>query len=644
MLKIKNLFIILLFSCLIACGGGGGSTNPVQPTVTNETFSINGHDISTDVIHDDDTSIEMTNTSASPLSIQSIALNSESDTIKPTSTCLNKTLQQGEKCTIDLGVNGVYTAQSNIKMTVVTDKDVTTTSLPIWNYGYTNNISDPSKKLLFSGGITPANSNGYIEIKQLGIQEIKVTNAESSPLFISQVNFQGGEMNVDQGIMAPNFMDSKLSTCGGKLKSGASCSIFVSFNAIQNDTINYADTLKIWYKNGTVANKTQIGNGVYLKDLLSANCNSLGNCPIFAKTIQGHKLTLENIRMFAPIQNVDFTTQTDNGCGMGFNFESGSCNVKLFLKSYPVGLEDGGIVADVKYWVNNTYSVTFIQYATGKIHIDNSQTQQLELDAPANFANSYYDDDGVFVSNGKTVTLSNPKVNHFSMKIQKITFLPSNTNFQDIDSHQLITTESAITQNQCDGTTLQPDGSCKLQLAGGMNGYDEMGSLQVEFSIDGNTQVYTTVMTLGKIQSTLLNVSVDSPDPIVSDDVTVWKTGDDTTKTINVIASKNNVGVAIANNLNDSGTYVILNNFKGVLTSVFPNCRGYTSENHYYMYPNDVQRYYCAYEIDVSNQVGSTIPMNLILGNHKEINLTLNWQVIAPPKSYIKPVFKGNYK
>ena len=169
--SIKNIVMIISFLFLISCGGGGssgGSSDSPKPSVKTESFSIDGKDISETVIHSiGDASIEMTNINNTPITIKSIKLNNELDTINSNSTCLNKTLKQNETCSINLVINGVYTSNTNIAMTLFTDSIAINTQLSIWNYLYTNNITDQSKKLQFSTLTTLANSNGYVEIKQL---------------------------------------------------------------------------------------------------------------------------------------------------------------------------------------------------------------------------------------------------------------------------------------------------------------------------------------------------------------------------------------------------------------------------------------------------------------------------------------------
>ena len=646
MRSIKNIVMIISFLFLISCGGGGssgGSSDSPKPSVKTESFSIDGKDISETVIHSiGDASIEMTNINNTPITIKSIKLNNELDTINSNSTCLNKTLKQNETCSINLVINGVYTSNTNIAMTLFTDSIAINTQLSIWNYLYTNNITDQSKKLQFSTITTLANSNGYVEIKQLGTQEIKITNAESSPVFITKLNYQGAVMKVDQGVMIPNYLISNLNTCGGTLLSGASCSVFVNFNAIQNGQAPNADVLEVWYKSGNIANKVSIGNGVQLQNLLSINCNSLGNCPIYSKSIVSHKLALSNLVIDTP-DNIDATTNTTNGCIGGFNFESSTCNIKLSLRAYPIGAQSTKVSAYVKYYVDDNYTVTFFIYADGYIHLDNTQTQQFEISAPSLYANSYFDDDGMFVSNGKAITIVNPRNNSKNMTIKKITFIPAKTNYQDVDTQMLISSESAISQDKCTGTTLQPtDEKCTVNLASGMNAYGDMGSLSIDFTIDGITQVFNTMIVLGKVQETNLNISVSNPDPSIDDLLPIWKTGNDISKPINIIASRNYGLVQIANYNNDSGTYVLLDNYSGKLMQTTPSCLGY-EPNKFYMYPS--KNYFCGYRFDLSSKaVANIVPLTLILGNHKEIKLNINWQIVDHSKNYVKPILKGNVK
>ena len=646
MTNIKNIALMMLSVLLIACGGGGsgGGSATGNSASATETYSIDGNDInSIDALHTiGDTSIEMSNKNATPLTIQSIQLDNESDTVKSRSTCLYKNLNQNDTCNIDLDIQGVYYYKANVTMTINTNNGVKKIVLPIWNYNYTNNITDQSKKLQFSTNDTPQSTNGYIGVYKLGIQPIIITNVESSPLYINQLNYYGASMKVDQGSMIPNYVVSNLNTCGGTLLSGASCEIYVSYNAITNGNLVGIDKLEVWYRGASVANKINVSNGVYLQNLLSMDCSSLGNCPIYSKSITEHKLILSSIMIVTP-SGIDSTANTDNGCIFGYNFESGVCNIALSLKSYPVGSQVGYVSVYAKYYVDSYHTITFFMFAYGSIHLDNTQTQQFEFMTPPLYANSYFDDNGVFVSNGKMITITNPRNNFKNMTIQKIELIPESTNYQDIDNKLLITSESAISQDKCTGTTLQPtDDKCTLFLAAGMNAWGNMGNLKIDFTIDGNQQVFTTVTTLGKVTDTNLRIVVDDPDPNVSDLLTIWKSGDAIPNVINVIASKKWVGVSIENLANDSGTYVILDNFTGVQTSVIPDCRGYTAKTQHYMYPS--KNYYCAYEIDVTNQVGQNIPMRLILGNHKEVQLNLNWQVIAPTTSYVKPIFKGSVK
>ena len=235
MINTKKIILIVFSLFLIACSGGGsGGGGVIKAAVINETYSIDGKDVTTiDALHTiGDSFIEMSNKNATPLVIQNIQLDNESDAIKSSSTCLNKTLNQNEKCSIDLDIKGVYTAKTNVTMTINTSSGVKKIVLPIWNYNYTNNITDQYKKLKFSTSDTPQSINGYVGVYKLGTQPITITNAESSPLYLVTVNYFAADMIVDQGLMKPNYVVSNLNTCGGTLLSGASCNIYVSYNSI----------------------------------------------------------------------------------------------------------------------------------------------------------------------------------------------------------------------------------------------------------------------------------------------------------------------------------------------------------------------------------------------------------------------------
>lgn len=45
-----------------------------------------------------------------------------------------------------------------------------------------------------------------------------------------------------------------------------------------------------------------------------------------------------------------------------------------------------------------------------------------------------------------------------------------------------------------------------------------------------------------------------------------------------------------------------------------------------------------------STIVGDIVPISLTLGNHKEIKLNINWQIVDHSKNYVKPILKGNVK
>jgi hypothetical protein len=230
-------------------------------------------------------------------------------------------------------------------------------------------------------------------------------------------------MIVDQGLMKPNYVVSNLNTCGGTLLSGASCNIYVSFNAITNSVNPVGlDKLEIWYRGASIANKVNVGNGTHLENLLSVDCDHLGNCPVYTKSIAEHHLILSSMDILTP-DNIISSTNTDNGCIAGYDFGAGVCNINLSLKQYPVGSQTGWVAAYIKYYVNDYYTITFIRYADGSIHLDNTQTQQLSFMTPSLYANSYFDDNGVFVSNGKPITITNWN-NPKSMTIQKINFIP----------------------------------------------------------------------------------------------------------------------------------------------------------------------------------------------------------------------------
>ncbi len=545
MANIKNIALMMLSLLLIACGGGSGGGSSGGSTTTNsisttETYSIAGNDInSIDALHNiGDASITMAHNSATPLIIQSIQLDNESDTVKSSSSCLNNTLKQNDTCNIDLDIQGIHYYKTNVTMTINTNNGVKKIVLPIWNYNYTNNITDQSKKLQFSTRISSQpNILGDISIDKLGTQPITITNVESSPLYLTNVNYNAVILQVDQGSMQPNYVVSNLNTCGGRLLSGASCELYVSYNAITNGNPVGTDKLEVWYMGASVANKVNVSNGVRIQNIMSMNCNSLGICPIFTKTISNHKLILSSI-MIVPPEGINSTTNTDNGCVVGYNFESGGCNFKLSLKSYPVGSQVGYVSVYAQYYVDSYHTITFYIGVDGSINLDNTQTQQFEFMTPPLYANSYFDDNGVFVSNGKMITITNPRNNTKNMTIQKIEFIPESTNYQDIDNKLLITSESAISQDKCTGTTLKPtDDKCTLFLAAGMNAWGNMGQLKIDFTIDGNAQVFTMMTTLGKVTETKLHVSVDNPDPNNGNLVTIWKSGDAIPDVINVIAS-----------------------------------------------------------------------------------------------------------
>ncbi len=241
-------------------------------------------------------------------------------------------------------------------------------------------------------------------------------------------------------------------------------------------------------------------------------------------------------------------------------------------------------------------------------------------------ATSYIDENKTFIPIGNWVIIRNTAIGHGGspIEIKAVRAVPSSTNFMDIDKGQLMTPESMIFGNNCLGKSLtSQDEDCDLEILTGQNGYGSAGTLEIDYSIDGGaTQTMST--TLPDIAQAEVTVGVNNPDPNNSNMVDIWKTGD-AIQPIYVNTSKVSAGFSIDNsNTNYTGTYVLIE-YDGEYKPIIPNCLAWVNAVDGYMYNH---YYFCAYEFDFSKKnVGDVVKTKLIMGNHKETILEVNFTI-----------------
>ena len=639
----KTILLIITFIALLSsCGSGGASSSDSNiPQVKTESFSIDGQDINSIMLHTiGKTSVAMINNSTTPLTITNIKLDNESDVIESSSTCLNKTLNQNETCNIDLTITGVYTAKTNVAMTLTTNKGIKSAVIPVFNYNYTNNLSQ-NKKLEINALTDQYHAfddgaQEYVIFGKPFEDTITLTNIESSPLYIESISYENDLVHTQPNMIRPNHIILEKSSCniGTTLLGGQSCNVTILNNALSpNSDINYIDRLKIKFAGINEQNVVKIKVGmnasvIFGEEMLNVYCDDIPNCPVKFNGL-GYKIVLDSIQiMYEPKGTTVTQAGTESPCYSGVDLTGGFCNLNVSLTGDTVIDEQLWIMGTVKIYIDDTnYIKASFDNTKGVLDLRNFNIQSPTVETNnLDMITSFIDENNTFVQTPNIITISNNRGGVYPIQIKAIRVTPSATNFMSIDNNQLITAESMIYADNCTGTILERynDISCELKLLVGQNGYGSAGTLEIDYSINGG-ETQTLTKELGSIAQAKIDVSVNNPEPNNPNMVQIWKSGDKV-QPIYVNTSKISAGFTIGNgNTNSTGSYVLID-YKGDYKSILPNCRAWVNEMGGYMYNG---YFFCGYELDFSkNNIGDVIQTELILGNHKEIRLPVFFKIV----------------